>query len=141
MIGLGYVRGVREQEVKALVAVREAGGRFRKLSDLASRAGAGCAVAGAARLVGRVRLARRGRPVPSWGGSRASPCGSSGWRRPGRKVPGGTQLALPLDLPAPPELGGLSAWEAMLADYGTTGLTTRRAPARAAARDGCPPTR
>ncbi len=40
-IGLGYVRGVREREVRALVAAREAGGRFRNLSDLASRAGAG----------------------------------------------------------------------------------------------------
>jgi error-prone DNA polymerase len=47
---------------------------------------------------------------------------------PGRKVPGGTQLALPLDLPAPPELRGLSDWETMLADYGTTGLTTRAHP-------------
>jgi error-prone DNA polymerase len=47
---------------------------------------------------------------------------------PGRKVPGGTQLALPLDLPAPPELKGLSSWEAMLADYGTTGLTTSTHP-------------
>ncbi|MBV9309541.1 MAG: DNA polymerase III subunit alpha, partial [Solirubrobacterales bacterium] len=40
-IGLGYVRSVREQEVKELVAAREQGGRFRSLSDLASRAGAG----------------------------------------------------------------------------------------------------
>ena len=43
---------------------------------------------------------------------------------PGRTVPGGTQLALPLDLPAPPSLRELTEWEAMLADYGTTGLTT-----------------
>ena len=55
--------------------------------------------------------------------------GSSGCAGvPGRKVPGGTQLALPLDLPAPPELRELSAWEAMLADYGTTGLTVRTHP-------------
>jgi error-prone DNA polymerase len=47
---------------------------------------------------------------------------------PGRKVPGGTQLALPLDLPAPPRLQDLSSWESMLADYGTTGLTTRAHP-------------
>jgi error-prone DNA polymerase len=43
---------------------------------------------------------------------------------PGRDVPGGTQLALPLDLPAPPKLRELSRWEAMLADYSSTGLTT-----------------
>ena len=36
-IGLGYVRGVAEQEVRELVAVRRAGGRFRDLADLASR--------------------------------------------------------------------------------------------------------
>ena len=42
-IGLGYVRGVREQEVAALVAARRAAGRFRTLSDLASRSGSGSA--------------------------------------------------------------------------------------------------
>jgi error-prone DNA polymerase len=47
---------------------------------------------------------------------------------PGRKVPGGTQLALPLDLPAPPQLRRLSAWESLLADYGTTGLTAGTHP-------------
>ena len=40
-IGLGYVSGVRADEVAALVAAREEGGRFRSLADLASRAGAG----------------------------------------------------------------------------------------------------
>ena len=40
-IGLGYVRGVREHEVQQLVSARDEGGRFRALSDLASRAGAG----------------------------------------------------------------------------------------------------
>jgi error-prone DNA polymerase len=38
------------------------------------------------------------------------------------------QLALPLDLPAPPALSQLSEWERMLADYGATGLTTRAHP-------------
>ncbi len=39
---------------------------------------------------------------------------------PGRSVPGGVQLALPLDLPAPPRL--------MVADYETAGMTTRTHP-------------
>jgi error-prone DNA polymerase len=43
-------------------------------------------------------------------------------------VPGGTQLALPLDLPAPPKLRELSPWESMLADYGATGLTVHAHP-------------
>jgi len=47
---------------------------------------------------------------------------------PGKNVPGGTQLALPLDLPAPPRLRELSSWESMLADYGTTGLTVHTHP-------------
>jgi error-prone DNA polymerase len=47
---------------------------------------------------------------------------------PGKNVPGGTQLALPLDLPAPPKLRELSQWESMLADYGTTGLTVNTHP-------------
>jgi error-prone DNA polymerase len=123
-IGLGYVRGVRDQEVKALVSVREAGGPFRTLSDLASRAGAGSpslemlAWSGAcdSLVAGERRSARR---MALW---------QLGVATPGRKVPGGTQLALPLDLPAPPELKGLSSWEAMLADYGTTGLTTSTHP-------------
>jgi error-prone DNA polymerase len=123
-IGLGYVRGVHNQEVKALVSVREDGGRFRTLADLASRAGAGSpslellAWSGAcdSLVAGERRSARR---IALW---------QLGVATPGRKVPGGTQLALPLDLPAPPELKGLSSWEAMLADYGTTGLTTSTHP-------------
>jgi error-prone DNA polymerase len=123
-IGLGYVRGIRDQEVKALVSVRDAGGRFRTLADLASRAGAGSpslellAWSGAcdSLVAGERRSARR---MALW---------QLGVATPGRKVPGGTQLALPLDLPAPPELKGLSSWEAMLADYGTTGLTTSTHP-------------
>jgi error-prone DNA polymerase len=124
-IGLGYVRSVREQEVRDLVAVREAGGRFRSLSDLASRSGSSApslellAWSGACDSLAE---ATRG------GGARRTALWQLGVATPGRKVPGGTQLALPLDLPAPPELRGLSDWETMLADYGTTGLTTRAHP-------------
>jgi error-prone DNA polymerase len=137
-IGLGYVRGVRAQDASDLVAARTRGGRFRGLSDLASRAGCGAAalellawsgacdtlavegVAGGAGVGGigslRPGFARR---VALW---------QLGVMAPGRSVPGGTQLALPLDLPAPPTLRDLTAWEAMLADYGTIGLTTRAHP-------------
>jgi error-prone DNA polymerase len=47
---------------------------------------------------------------------------------PGTPVVGGTQLALPLDPHAGPELRSLSAWERMLADYGSTGVTLREHP-------------
>ena len=47
---------------------------------------------------------------------------------PGTQVPEGTQLALPLDPHEGPELRALSAWERMLADYGSTGVTLREHP-------------
>jgi len=123
-IGLGYVRGVREREARALVAAREEGGRFRSLSDLASRAGAGTPAL----------------ELLAWSGAcdslvAATPCSPRrlvlwqlGIATPGRSVPGGVQLALPLDLPPPPPLRELSSWESMLADYATTGLTARTHP-------------
>jgi error-prone DNA polymerase len=124
-IGLGYVRAVREQEVAALVAARHAGGRFRTLSDLASRAGASgsllelLAWSGACDSLVDAANAGSARRVALW---------QLGVAGPGRSVPGGVQLALPLDLPAPPVLKGLSGWEAMLADYRTTGLTAGTHP-------------
>ena len=155
-IGLGYVRGVRRQEVEEIVAARRAGGRFRKLADLASRAGAGASslellawsgacdavaaklaveshgatveAAGAssvgsfagAKLPGEQRDAQ----LRARGNARRIALWQLGVATPGLGVAGGTQLALPLDLPAPPSLRDLSAWESMLADYGMTGLTT-----------------
>jgi error-prone DNA polymerase len=139
-IGLGYVRGVRSDEVSALVDARERGGRFKSLSDLASRAGSGgsslelLAWSGACDSLAFAPGERTGRSQGEHSGR--SRAGSArrialwqlGVVTPGRRVPGGTQLALPLDLPAPPALRELSAWEAMLADYGTTGLTVSTHP-------------
>ncbi len=127
-IGLGYVRGVRQPEVAELVGARRAGGRFRSLSDLASRAGSSAsslellAWSGACdSLAGADAGARAGfaRRIALW---------QLGVVAPGRRVPGGTQLALPLDLPAPPPLRELTEWERMLADYSATGVTTRAHP-------------
>jgi error-prone DNA polymerase len=119
-IGLGYVRGVREQEVSELVAARKQGGRFRDLSDLAARAGAGSPSLELLAWSGTCdSLVEGDRRVALW---------QLGVATPGRNVPGGTQLALPLDLPAPPRLRELSKWESMLADYSSTGLTTRSHP-------------
>ncbi|HWF53648.1 MAG TPA: DNA polymerase III subunit alpha [Solirubrobacteraceae bacterium] len=126
-IGLGYVRGVRRQDVEALVAAREAGGRFRSLAELASRAGAG---APALELLGWSgacdSLVDRG--VQGGVSARRLALWQLGVSTPGRNVPGGVQLALPLDLPAPPKLRELSRWESMLSDYATTGLTVSSHP-------------
>jgi error-prone DNA polymerase len=123
-IGLGYVRGVAEQEVRELVAVRRAGGRFRSLADLASRAGSSSASLELLAWSGACdslikEAAGSARRIALW---------QLGVATPGRRVPGGMQLALPLDLPAPPGLRGLSAWESMLADYSSTGLTVDAHP-------------
>ena len=128
-IGLGYVRGVAEQEVKELVAARQAGGRFKSLSDLASRAGSS---AGSLELLAWSgacdSLVEGVATAASRGSARRIALWQLGVATPGRRVPGGMQLALPLDLPAPPELRSLSPWESMLADYGTTGLTVHAHP-------------
>jgi error-prone DNA polymerase len=128
-IGLAYIRGVRAQDVAALVAAREAGGRFRSLSDLASRAGCGAAALELLAWSGACdSLAAPPEAGLRPGAARRVALWQLGVMTPGRSVPGGTQLALPLDLPAPPTLRALSEWEGMLADYSTIGLTTRAHP-------------
>ena len=123
-IGLGYVRGVREQEIRDLVAAREEHGRFRSLSDLASRAGIATPSLALLAWSGACDALADG----AGGASRRIALWQLGVVTPGKNVPGGKQLALPLDIPAPPQLRGLSSWERMLADYSSTGLTTRTHP-------------
>jgi error-prone DNA polymerase len=133
-IGLGYVLGVRADDVEALVAAREAAGPFRTVEDLASRAGAGRAAL--------EQLAWSGACDGLAGGSRRRALWDLGVAAPGKRlltsVVGasgrrvraemGTQLALPLGVGEAPALPGLSGWEAMIADYSTTGLTTAQHP-------------
>ena len=119
-IGLGYIRGVREQEIKELVATRGDGGRFRSLADLGSRSGSS---APSLELLAWSGACDSLLPTATLGSARRLVLWQLGIATPGRKVPGGTQLSLPLDLPAPPELKALTPWESMLADYGTTGVT------------------
>jgi error-prone DNA polymerase len=121
-IGLGYVSGVRADEIAALVAAREAGGPFASLADLASRAGAG--------RPALERLAWSGACDALAGGDRRVALWQLGVASPGLQVRGraGVQLSLALDLPAPPALKPVPAWEAMVADYATTGLTATTHP-------------
>ena len=146
-VGLGYVLGVRSDEVEALVEARRARGPFRSLADLASRAGAGrpalerLAWAGACDSL--ALPAANGSPAAAPNGSSAaaangSPAAAAGPREssvrrtvlwqlgvaaPGERVQAGTQLSLPLEVPAAPALRALDPWEGMVADYATTGLT------------------
>jgi error-prone DNA polymerase len=136
-IGLGYVLGVRADDVEALVAAREAEGPFRTVEDLASRAGAGRGALEQLAWSGACdALAAGSRRRALWDLGVAAPgkrlltsvVGKSG--PPTRRVRAelGTQLALPLGVGEAPALPALSGWDAMIADYSTTGLTTAEHP-------------
>jgi error-prone DNA polymerase len=135
-VGLGYVRGVRAREIAALIGARDTGGRFRNLSDLASRSGAGSASlellawSGACDSLApsAAQAANGGSAEPRVGSARRLVLWQLGVASTGRGVPGGVQLALPLDLPAPPKLRELSEWNSMLADYASTGMTVQAHP-------------
>jgi error-prone DNA polymerase len=124
-IGLGYVKGVQEEGARALVAERERGGGYRSIPDLASRSGAGLttlerlAWAGAcdALLDGPVQQRRR---RALWMLGVSAPGASSG--------PAQGQLTLPLEPHAGPDLREMTAWERLLADYGSTGMTLHEHP-------------
>ena len=149
-LGLGYVKGVRADEVRELVAERERVGPFRDLGDLAARCGAGrptleqLAWSGAcdglvdvsADAISRTPgTAMAGAPGVAGGmGERAGAPGADARRRlalwqlgiaaPGRAVgEEGTQLALPLGLPEAPRLRPLTRWQRLIADYATAGVT------------------
>jgi len=134
-LGLGYVLGVRADEVAALVATREADGPFRSLDDLAGRAGAGRPALEQLAWSGACDgLALASEEAPSSELRCSSPYPGAArrtalWRLgiaapPQRAGKEGTQLVLALDLPAPPALKPLDRWAAMLADYATTTVST-----------------
>jgi error-prone DNA polymerase len=121
-LGLGYVLGVRADEVAALVAAREADGPFRSLDDLAARAGAGRPSLAQLAWSGACDGLAGGRRPALWRLGAAAPAYGAGEE--------GTQLSLGLELPAAPALAELDDWNAMIADYATTGLTVERHPLR-----------
>ncbi|MBN1529026.1 MAG: error-prone DNA polymerase [Thermoleophilaceae bacterium] len=123
-LGLGYVSGVREHEVRAMVEERERGGGWRSLGDLAGRSGAFGETLGQLAWAGACDELLDG-PAES---RRRRALWELGVAVPGTPVPEGTQLALPLEPHAGPELRALSAWERMLADYGSTGVTLHEHP-------------
>jgi error-prone DNA polymerase len=123
-LGLGYVNGVKEAEIRALAAERDQGGSWRSLGDLAARSGASAETLGKLAWAGACDELAEG-PVA---GRRRQALWQLGVAVPGVPVGEGTQLALPLEPHEGPELRALSAWERMLADYGSTGVTLREHP-------------
>ncbi|MFY9488548.1 MAG: DNA polymerase III subunit alpha, partial [Solirubrobacterales bacterium] len=148
-IGLGYVKGVKDESIGALVAARQQGGVFTGIADLAGRSGADGATleklawAGACDSLGAngrrealwlLGAAPAGEPVGVRNGRRRSRGGGADGRE--RTIRGvtddesysGAQLALPFQPLPVPALKQLGEWDEMVADYGTTGLTASRHP-------------
>jgi error-prone DNA polymerase len=118
-IGVDYVNGIGEEEAKAVVEVRERGGPFESIRELAQRTQLSehaletLIVSGACdcfhlprrQLLWQLGLGPRPQTVPGSGGDEK-------------------QLALPLDpTAATPNLPEPTVWERMLADYRTTSLS------------------
>jgi error-prone DNA polymerase len=112
-VGLGYVKGVSADDVRALVAERERS-PFTSVEDLSAR----CST----RIDSLERLAWAGALDGLVAGGRREALWRLGVAAPGVGVAGGTQLALPVDVEAP-ALAGLTPWERLLADYGSTNMT------------------
>jgi error-prone DNA polymerase len=121
-IGLGYVTGVKEAEVRAMATARGPG--WRSLGDLAGRSGASAETLGRLAWAGACDALVEGDEQ----GRRRRALWMLGVAVPGTQVPEGTQLSLPLEPQEGPDLRALSAWERMLADYGSTGVTLREHP-------------
>ncbi|MGC1166320.1 MAG: error-prone DNA polymerase [Solirubrobacterales bacterium] len=122
-IGLGYVKGVRRGEMEVLVAERGRGGAYAGIADLASRSGAG--------IASLERLAWAGAldGIPASGGEeRREALWSVGVTANGRGGHRATQLALPMEPPAPPPLDPLGEWGKTIADYRSTGIALGRHP-------------
>ena len=121
-VGLAYVKGVGEEQARALVDEREVSGHFRTVQDLAVRAPVdraaleALAASGACDGFGwprRQLLWRLGLAPRSTSAARGAE----------------TQLALPLEPQTEiPELPEQSSWERMLADYRLTSLSVDTHP-------------
>ena len=128
-LGLGYVAGVRADDVRGIVEERERGGPFRSVAELAARCSAQrdalerLAWAGACDL-----LVGEGDRTGVDGHARRRALWLLGVSVPGVAVRGGTQLALPLETGDAPWLREMTPWERLLADYGSTKVTLREHP-------------
>ena len=118
-LGLGYVLGVREADVRGIVEERERGGPFTSLADLAARCSAQSDALEKLAWAGACDSLCSGRREALW---------LLGVSAPGVAVKSGVQLALPLDTGDSPEFKELTPWERMVADYGSTHVTLREHP-------------
>jgi error-prone DNA polymerase len=121
-IGLSYIKGIRDEELRRLLAARGPRG-YKHLEQLAATAGVSTATlerlawSGACdELAGAAPHARR---VALW---------QLGVATPAYTTNAGGQLALELPIQAAPALPALTPWEQMLADYQATGVSIDQHP-------------
>ncbi|HEX4759928.1 MAG TPA: error-prone DNA polymerase [Thermoleophilaceae bacterium] len=117
-MGLGYVLGVREADVRGIVEERERN-PFSSLADLAARCSAQSDALEKLAWAGACDSMCSGRREALW---------VLGVSAPGVSVKGGVQLALPLETGEAPTFASLTPWERMVADYGSTHVTLREHP-------------
>jgi error-prone DNA polymerase len=129
-IGLGYVKGVRGEEMESLVAGRERSGDYAGIADLASRSGTGrdglerLAWAGALDdLVGE-----EGAWIPAAGSGRREALWEAGGAGTGVRHGEDVQMALPLEPPRAPALKPLDEWQRAIANYRSIGMTLDEHP-------------
>jgi error-prone DNA polymerase len=138
-IGLGYVKGVKKEEMEALVAERERGGPYKGIAELASRSGAGLpslerlawagALDGVPTNPGGVPFSRiAGIRHTADRGERREALWRVGVTGGGRRAGAATQLALPMEPPEPPQLEPLGEWGKLIADYRSIGMTVDKHP-------------
>jgi error-prone DNA polymerase len=121
-IGLGYVGGVRVEDVREIVGERERGGAFGSVAELVGRCpGAGETLELLAWAGACDALVEGGRREALWQLGVVAP-------GPAAATGAGRQLVLPLEPEPAPELPALTAWERMVADYGSTKVTLREHP-------------
>jgi error-prone DNA polymerase len=128
-LGLGYIKDVTGDEMRELVAERERGGPFAGLGELAGRIGARrrtleqLAWSGACDGIIAAARPAGGRAHALGEADRRTALWQLGLAAPGHGAREGTQLALPLGLPAAPHLRSLGRWRRLIADYATSGVT------------------
>jgi error-prone DNA polymerase len=130
-IGLGYVLGVKEEEVRRLVEARGKRGEYLDAADLASRSGTGRDTLERLAWAGACDGLRNSALLMSSNGdgkTRRDPLWQLGVTASGQAVPGGIQLALPLEVPEPPRLRELTDWERLVADYGSFRISIAQHP-------------
>ena len=99
---------------------------YSGIADLASRSGAGRD--GLERLAWAGALDEIAVGVEEAGGGRREALWQVGVAPNARGAGEGAQLALPMEPPEPPALAPLGGWEAMIADYRSTGMTLGEHP-------------